>query len=47
MRIDKIANNAKYRKDQQLQNLTMFEDLRNFANYELFLNLIINKLIKF
>ena len=24
MRIDEIANNAKYRKDEQLQNLTIF-----------------------
>ena len=33
MRIEEIASNAKYRKDEQFQNLTMFENLHNFVNF--------------
>ena len=34
MRIEEIASNAKYRKDQQFQNLTIFDNLRNFEIFD-------------
>ena len=37
MRIDEITSNAKYRKKEQFQNLTLFYlNLRNFANLLIF-----------
>ena len=36
MRIDEIASNAKYREDEQFQNLAMFKNLRNFFNLLIF-----------
>ena len=33
MRIDEIANNAKYRKDKQLQNLTIFRESSQFCKF--------------
>ena len=38
MRIDKIASNAKYRKNEQFQNLTIFWEssyFRKFVNFEI------------
>ena len=32
MRIDEIADDAKYRKDEQFQTYQFFENLHNFAN---------------
>ena len=37
IRIEEIAGNAKYRKNEQFQNLTMFENLRHFINYQIFI----------
>ena len=36
MRIEEIASNAKYRKDEQLKNLTIFWESCNFVNLLIF-----------
>ena len=36
MGTDEIESNAKYRKDKQFQNLTIFQNLRNFTNLLIF-----------
>ena len=33
MRIDEITNNTKYRKDEQLQNLTTFLESSQFCKF--------------
>ena len=45
MRIDEFMSNAKYRKDEQFQNLIIFWESSRFNNFGNFLMMICNKLL--